>query len=202
MIDNDQNNQLIVVAGPNGSGKTTVAREIIENQNYQYISADDIAYELAPDNPLSARIQAGKEFFSRLETGVYGKYNLIIESTLSGKALLPKLLKYRQNHSYSVKIVYLFLSNPDMCSKRVAIRVRRGGHHVPYQDIVRRFGRSLVNFWNYYRMQCDQWNLIYNAEDDFQEVARFENQINYVFDESLFVTFQEMVNQYGQTKQS
>ena len=51
-------------------------------------------------------------------------------------------------------------------------------------------------------MQCDQWNLIYNAEDDFQEVARFENQINYVFDESLFVNFQEMVNQYGQAKQS
>jgi predicted ABC-type ATPase len=201
MADSYQNNQLIVVAGPNGSGKTTVAREIIENQNYQYISADDIAYELAPYNPLSARIQAGKEFFSRLETGVQGKYNLIIESTLSGKALLPKLLEYRQNYSYSVKIVYLFLSNPDMCSKRVAIRVRRGGHHVPYQDIVRRFGRSLDNFWNFYRKQCDQWNLIYNAEDDFQEVARFENQINYVFDESLFVTFQEMVNQYGQAKQ-
>ena len=53
MIDNNQNNQLIVVAGPNGSGKTTVAHEIIENQNYQYISADDIAYELAPENPLS-----------------------------------------------------------------------------------------------------------------------------------------------------
>lgn len=202
MIDNNQKNQLIVVAGPNGSGKTTVAREIIENTNYQYISADDIAYELAPENPLSARIQAGKEFFNRLENGVQRKYNLIIESTLSGKALLPKLLEYRQNHSYSVKIVYLFLSNPDMCSKRVAIRVRRGGHHVPYQDIVRRFGRSLDNFWNYYRKQCDQWNLIYNAEDDFQEVARFENQINYVFDESLFVTFQEMVNQYGQAKQS
>ena len=83
-----------------------------------------------------------------------------------------------------------------MCQKRIAIRVRKGGHHVPYEDIFRRFGRSLVNFWHYYRYQCDRWNLIYNAEDDFQEVARFENHQNYVFDESLFVTFKEMVNHY------
>lgn len=44
----------IIVAGPNGSGKTTVAKEIIEYQHFRYLSADDIAYEISPSNPLSA----------------------------------------------------------------------------------------------------------------------------------------------------
>ena len=50
----------------NGSGKTTLARELLENQNATYMSADDIAYELNPQNPHLARIQAGKEFLTCL----------------------------------------------------------------------------------------------------------------------------------------
>ena len=52
MITNNPDKHIIIVAGPNGSGKTTVAREIIENQNMRYISADDIAYQISPSNPL------------------------------------------------------------------------------------------------------------------------------------------------------
>ena len=104
----------------------------------------------------------------RLDEAVQNGGQLIIESTLSGKSLLPKIQNYHQTHNYAITIVYVFLSNPEMCQKRIAIRVRKVGHHVPREDIFRRFGRSLVNFWHYYRYQFDRWNLIYNAEDDFQ----------------------------------
>jgi len=94
MIENTLQKQLIVVGGPNGSGKTTLALEILAEKCIEYISADDIAYELAPENPESVRIQAGKEFFKRLELAVQQRKNILIESTLSGKTLLPILSRY------------------------------------------------------------------------------------------------------------
>ena len=75
----------------------------------------------------------------------------------------------------------------------MAIRVKKGGHNVPLEDLKRRFDRSLNNFWHVYRPESDQRYLYYNAEDDFQEVARFINNDLYVLDESLFVTFKQMV---------
>ncbi|HKJ34356.1 MAG TPA: AAA family ATPase [Balneolales bacterium] len=193
MIENTLQKQLIVVGGPNGAGKTTLALEILAEKNIEYISADDIAYELAPENTESVRIQAGKEFFKRLELAVQHRKNILIESTLSGKTLLPILCRYQKNYDYSIVIVFVYTPNSDFCAERVAIRVKKGGHNVPLEDLKRRFDRSLNNFWHVYRPESDQWYLYYNAEDDFQEVARFINNDLYVLDESLFVTFKQMV---------
>lgn len=193
MIDNTLQKQLIVVGGPNGSGKTTLALEILAEKDIEYISADDIAYELAPENPESIRVQAGKEFFKRLDVAVQKERNILIESTLSGKTLLPILNRYHKDHDYAIVIVFVYVPNSDFCAERVAIRVQKGGHDIPLEDLKRRFDRSLKNFWHVYRPKSDQWYLFYNAEDDFQEVARFFDNDLYVLDESLFVTFKQMI---------
>lgn len=193
MIEDTLQKQLIVVGGPNGSGKTTLALEILAEKDIKYISADDIAYELDPENPESVRVQAGKEFFKRLDVAVQKEENILIESTLSGKTLLPILNRYRKDHDYAIVIVFVYVPNSDFCAERVAIRVQKGGHNVPLEDLKRRFDRSLKNFWHVYRPKSDQWYLFYNAEDDFQEVARFFDNDLYVLDESLFVTFKQMV---------
>ncbi len=83
MIEDTLQKQLIVVGGPNGSGKTTLALEILAEKDIEYISADDIAYELDPGNPESVRVQAGKEFFKRFDVAVQKEKNILIESTLS-----------------------------------------------------------------------------------------------------------------------
>lgn len=196
MIEKTLEKQLIVVGGPNGSGKSTLAREILQEKDITYISADDIAYELNPDNPESVRIQAGKEFFKRLNQTAISGENILIESTLSGKSLISLLDKYRTNFGYTVIVVFVYVSNVDVCAERVAIRVRKGGHDVPLEDIKRRFGRCLDNFWHCYRQQSDQWYLFYNAEDYFQEVARSVEMNQYVLDEDLFAIFKQMVKEY------
>jgi len=53
----------IIVAGPNGSGKTTFAREYCREHEMRYISADVIAERLDPKNLQKVAIQAGKLFF-------------------------------------------------------------------------------------------------------------------------------------------
>lgn len=159
MITSSSRNELIVVGGPNGSGKTTLAKEIITDQKVTYISADDIAYELAPNNPESVRVQAGKEFFRRLEEAITNEENVLIESTLSGKSLSSLIERYQREYNYSITVVFVYLANVDVCVERVAIRVEKGGHKVPVEDINRRFSRSLSKFWNLYRKLSDKWYL-------------------------------------------
>jgi predicted ABC-type ATPase len=61
-------------------------------------------------------------------------------------------------------LVYLRLDNPEIALKRIAARVREGGHDVPAADVRRRFVRSWRNFENMYRAPCDAWWL-YDATD-------------------------------------
>ena len=58
--------ELIVVGGPNGSGKTTFANEYESRHRCTYISADAIAAELCPENPMLAQLAAGREVLERI----------------------------------------------------------------------------------------------------------------------------------------
>jgi len=135
-----------------------------------------------------------------LDEAILQGNSLLIESTLAGKAFLTKLKEYRSQHQYYITVVYIFLTSPEMCRKRIETRIRKGGHDVPFVEIQRRFGRSIHNFWHYYRQEADQWQLIYNGEGIFQEVARQQNSDFYMLDDTLFVTFEEIRNNYGQEK--
>lgn len=59
--------QLVVVGGPNGCGKTTFARHYAKAESLPYLGADDIAFALAPLDPASVRVRAGREFSLRLD---------------------------------------------------------------------------------------------------------------------------------------
>lgn len=47
---------LFILAGANGSGKSTIAGELLPEENLVYVNADDIAHELCPDDMQSVRI--------------------------------------------------------------------------------------------------------------------------------------------------
>ena len=49
------------------------------------------------------------------------------------------------------------------CIKRVKTRVKNGGHNVREEDIIRRYYRSVLNFWSDYRNLADEWILFYNG---------------------------------------
>lgn len=54
------------MAGANGSGKSTIAKELLPAENISYVNADDIARELCPEDMQKVRIQAGKEVHFRI----------------------------------------------------------------------------------------------------------------------------------------
>lgn len=83
------------------------------------------------------------------------------------------------------------------CIARVRNRVMAGGHHVPTEDIVRRFYRSKHNFWHIYKNIVDRWKLIYNSSDSPLEVAFGEGSQPIITDRDLFQEFMQDINNGG-----
>jgi len=183
--------ELVVVAGPNGSGKTTFAQEYLSQHTCTYLSADSVAKRLSPESPEKAQLAAGRQFLSELRDALAGDDSVLIESTLSGRRLAPHLRAAREA-GFSVRIIMLFLDSADTCVERVQQRVRKGGHDVPEAEVRRRFDRSIHNFWTVYRLLADTWLLVYNGNGDFQDIAVGGGTCVVVRDERLFNEFQEL----------
>ena len=177
-----------IIAGPNGSGKTTFAREYLTVYNYEYVSADEIAFELASEELEKVRLQAGRLFFQRIFRRIEEEKNFVVEVTLAGLGF-QRIISRLKQAEYTVTIVFIFVESPDVCIARVKERVMNGGHDVPTVDIVRRFYRSKDNFWRIYKNKVDRWNLFYNSSEHFQEVATGEEDNFTVRDEGLFELF-------------
>lgn len=172
------NKTLTIVAGANGSGKTTFALEFCRVHNLAFINADEIAKSLDPQDITRYKVSAGKQFFDRFAELIGGENPFVIESTLSG-GYLQRLIAQAKDRGFAVSLIYLFVENPQSCIDRIQIRVLNGGHFVPAADVVRRYHRSKRLFWERYRALCDAWFLYYNANEDFELVADSDT----VFDE-------------------
>jgi predicted ABC-type ATPase len=183
--------KLIIVAGANGVGKTTLAYEYKREYGIEYLGADEIAKELSKSFSGNVELKAGKEFFSRLEEYFNSNQSVIIESTLSGLGLVKKIQEFK-SIGYSIHIVYVFLNNVDLCKKRIQFRIKKGGHSVPIDEIERRFHRSLKNFKKIYMPLADEWQLFYNGLKRPVEVAINENQETLIFDEEYYHVFEEL----------
>ncbi|NBC16157.1 MAG: AAA family ATPase [Bacteroidetes bacterium] len=180
--------EALIVAGPNGAGKTTFARAYVAEQPRPFLSADAIAAQLRPDDPTAARVDAGRVFFTELNTHIHSGESFVVESTLAGRGVQRIIARLHQA-GYTVTIAFLFLASPAACIARVRERVRKGGHDVPVEDIVRRYYRSKRNFWRVYRHEVDRWQLYFNNGDDFELVATGEGKVLVISDESHYQLF-------------
>jgi predicted ABC-type ATPase len=191
---------VVIIAGPNGSGKTTFASEYLRNSEVsKYISADAIAEKLVsnPKDLDSVKIQAGRLFFQEIQRLIEAEKDFVVEVTLSGKGF-TRIISRLKRAGYTVAIVFIFLKSAETCVARVRNRVNAGGHHVPTEDIVRRFYRSKYNFWHIYRHQVNQWHLFYNSAEQSQEVASGERDQFTVINNDFLEIFMRDIRNGGQ----
>lgn len=188
----DRNPRLIIVAGANGSGKTTFAVPYSEQIGIQFLNADQFAKAYADRGEDSAMIKGGREFFRKLNAALNARRDVVIETTLSG-TYTSKVARKAKSQGYTVEIIYMFLNSSDQCVERVAIRRRKGGHDVPEEDIRRRFGRSLSNFRFDLSSVSDVWSLYYNGGQSYQIVASKAEGSTIVTDEHLYNLFLKLV---------
>ena len=92
---------LFVIAGANGSGKTTFAREFFKVNNLEFLNTDEIAKYCKSD------IEAGRKFLKAVKEKLNQNNLFVIETTLSGK-YIKQLIKEQNKKDLSLSLFISF----------------------------------------------------------------------------------------------
>ncbi len=153
-----------IVAGPNGVGKTTFAREFLPSYAHcrNFVNADLIAEGVSPLLPEAAAFRAGRLMLGEIERWARHRVDFGFETTLSGRTQMNVILDLRKA-GYTVHVYFLWVPTVRLALSRIRERVRRGGHDVPPAVVRRRFDRSMMNFFQRYRGLADSWIIFDNS---------------------------------------
>ena len=137
---------LTIVAGPNGSGKTSLTS--LARTGFQQVAIldpDAIARSLREASANSTSdIQACKKILQDVEDLVHARQSFIVETTLSGSTYLKLALRAKKA-GFRIVAFLVGTSSVEINVERVRARVKKGGHDVPEEDQWRRYPRSLAN---------------------------------------------------------
>jgi predicted ABC-type ATPase len=184
-----KNKSVYIIAGPNGSGKTTFASKFLPDyvKCPNFVNADLIALGLSPFSPRSAAIKAGKLVLGQIHEFAKLGVDFAFESTLAGRSYVNLFKKLRKK-GYKLHLFFLWIPDAELAIARIKDRVAEGGHNVPVQDVRRRFKRSICNFFKLYQPLLDSWMLFNNAGSIPTLIAKTKNG-------QILITAQQLFDQ-------
>ncbi len=160
-----------MIAGPNGSGKTTNAKALVDFLKLdEFINADEIARGLAPLNPESVAIAASRLMILRFRELLNAKKSFAFETTAAARNFLKYLIQAK-DQGYEFNLLFLWLPNPEQAIKRVAQRVLQNGHHVPEEYIRRRYYAGIKNLLKIYLPLADSALVLDNSSEAKKVIA-------------------------------
>lgn len=137
---------LVVVAGPNGSGKTTFCEEYLAPYGLPFVNADLIAKEMAAKGDMISDYEAAKLAETRRREYVGKKLSFCFETVFSDMVgSKRKFFKDAQKNGYTVLLLFIGLDHLEVSRARVLQRLLAGGHGVPDRKIEERFPRTFDN---------------------------------------------------------
>lgn len=140
--------KLIVIAGPNGTGKTSVTSKILEHEwidGCLYINPDNIARDTFGDwNSPEAVLKAAQTAESLREKCLSERKSLCFETVLSMPDKID-FIKRAKEAGYFIRLFFVGTDSPEINSARIARRVMEGGHDVPIAKIISRYSKSIAN---------------------------------------------------------
>jgi predicted ABC-type ATPase len=122
---------LLVIAGPNGSGKTTVTVRLRQDrwsEDVEYLNPDDIARERFGDwNAPEAVMAAARWTTARREELLQQRQGIAFETVFSAPDKVDFVMRAKAA-GYFVRVFFIGTSDPRINASRVAGRVMQGGH--------------------------------------------------------------------------
>lgn len=162
-------NNYVLIAGVNGTGKSSL-RGVLEGQEVllgHIIDADAIAKANSFDN-----IAAGKAAIKEINYCLENNISFTQETTLSGHRTV-RTIRQARRQGYYITLFYVGLNTVEECLLRISNRVRKGGHNIPKQDVIRRFDNRISSFSKVLPF-CDEV-IFYDNENGFVKVGEIKN---------------------------
>ena len=133
---------LIVIAGPNGSGKTSTTRLVIKHEWAEqcvYINPDEIAQTKFGDWNDPDAVRKSVEYCEEWREQLLREHkDFIFETVLSSDGKVGFIKRAKEEG-------YICTSTPAINASRIAKRVMEGGHDVPIHKIISRYQKAIVN---------------------------------------------------------
>ena len=183
----NKNPQVYIIAGPNGSGKTTFALEFLPKyaDRPAFINADTIARGLSGFSPDAVALKAGRMLLEQIEKNAAKRIDFAFETTLSGTNYLGRLRGWKKE-GYVVHLFFLWIPDVRLSLARVASRVKMGGHDIAEKVVRRRFHKGIQNFLKYYRAVVDSWMLFDNSGSAPRLIAEEKLEKTVIADQKLY----------------
>lgn len=171
--------KLIIIAGPNGSGKTTITEQGLGHEWFNgctYINPDNIAQnELGDWNNASNSLEAAKRATALRYELLSQNKSIAFETVFSSEEKID-FIKQAKRQGYFIRVFFICTDSPMINASRIALRVMEGGHEVPISKIISRYQKSIINAY-YSHEIVDRLYLYDNSIDDQspQLIARFSD---------------------------
>ena len=187
---------LIVIAGPNGSGKTTITSKILRHEWLEdaiYINPDQVAQDRFGDwNSPQAVLQAAEYCEQQREECLRNRQSLIFETVLSSEGKVNFIHRAKEA-GFFIRLFFVSTNHPSINAARIAKRVMKGGHDVPIPKIISRYQKSIVNCKRCVTL-ADRMYIYDNSIDDADASLPFR-----MTDGQLFKQYTDNIPTWAQT---
>lgn len=148
MESSDKSPELIIIAGPNGSGKTTITTQFLHHEwseGILYINPDIIAQEKFGDwNSTESVLKAAQHCENLREVCLRERRSFVFETVFSAKDKIDFILRAKAA-GFFIRLFFIATSSPAINASRIANRVMEGGHDVSISKIISRYQKSIIN---------------------------------------------------------
>ena len=148
MVKEGHKPELIIIAGPNGSGKTSVTKRFLHHEwaeGTTYINPDEVANDMFGDwNSREAVLNAANYCTEWRERCLNEGKSFVFETVMSAIDKVDFIAKAKRN-GFFIRLFFISTESPTINAARIADRVMKGGHDVPITKIISRYYKSIEN---------------------------------------------------------
>ncbi len=148
MVKDNLRPELIIIAGPNGSGKTSITKRFLHHEWAEgtiYINPDEVANKIFGDwNSHEAVLKAANYCAEWRNKCLNEKKSFVFETVMSAIDKVDFIAEAKKK-GFFIRLFFISTTTPSINASRIANRVMNGGHDVPITKIISRYYKSIEN---------------------------------------------------------